>query len=267
MQVIHIAVPVLSSIHHRRILGVNLAVTDYAGVFDAVRAAVAAREQIRLAFCNVHVTMAARELPALMAALNHPAALTAPDGMPLVWAMRSWGEKIRTRVYGPDFFERCLAAPVDHGFKHFFYGSTDDTLAKLKAAAATRFPNAQIAGMHAPPFRALDANEEDEVARMINASGATILWVALGAPKQELWIARMADKLTCPALVAVGAGFDFIAGTVKQAPDWMQDHGLEWLYRFIQEPRRLWWRYCYYNPLFIARVLWERLRGGREEGE
>jgi N-acetylglucosaminyldiphosphoundecaprenol N-acetyl-beta-D-mannosaminyltransferase len=200
-----------------------------------------------------------------MEALNHPAALTVPDGMPLVWAMRSWGEKIRTRVYGPDFFELCLKAPADHGFTHFFYGSTDDTLGKLKTAVATRFPSARVVGAYAPPFRALDAAEEDKIARMINDSGATILWVALGAPKQELWIARMADKLTCPVLVAVGAGFDFIAGTVKQAPDWMQDNGLEWLYRFIQEPRRLWWRYCYYNPLFIIRVLWERVWGGKKK--
>ena len=188
---------------------------------------------------------------------------TVPDGMPLVWAMRMWGAPIHTRVYGPDFFDLCFARTAELGWRHFLYGSTDATLALLQQRLHARFPQARIVGAYAPPFRPLSAAEERADADRINASSANIVWVGLGAPKQELWLQRMAPLLTAPVLVAIGAAFDFHAGTVKQAPDWMQNHGLEWLYRFIQEPRRLWQRYCYNNPLFIAAVLRERLRGRR----
>jgi N-acetylglucosaminyldiphosphoundecaprenol N-acetyl-beta-D-mannosaminyltransferase len=245
------------------ILGVRLAVTDYAGLLAQVRAAVGGAGQIRLNFCNVHVTMEAQRDAALRAALNAPNALTAPDGMPLVWAMRMWGAPIRTRVYGPDFFELCCARAAEYPWRHFFYGSTDATLTLLQQRLHARFPAAQIVGAYAPPFRALSAEEERADAARINAGGADIVWVGLGAPKQELWVQRMAPLLRAPVVVAIGAAFDFHAGTVRQAPDWMQNHGLEWLYRFIQEPRRLWKRYCYNNPRFVAGVLAERLRGRR----
>ena len=239
------------------ILGVRLAVTDYAGLFAQVRAAVNGAGQVGLHFCNVHVTMEAQRDAALRAALNAPNALTVPDGMPLVWAMRMWGAPIRTRVYGPDFFELCFARAAECPWRHYFYGSTAHTLALLQERMHARFPAATIVGACAPPFRALNADEEHADAERINASGADIVWVGLGAPKQELWVQRMAPLLRAPVLVAIGAAFDFHAGTVKQAPDWMQDHGFEWLYRFIQEQRRLWKRYCYNNTRFIARVLWE----------
>ncbi|MCX7004081.1 MAG: WecB/TagA/CpsF family glycosyltransferase [bacterium] len=245
------------------ILGVRLAVTDYAGLLAQVRAAVGGAGQRCVNFCNVHVTMEAQRHAALRAALNAPNAMTVPDGMPLVWAMRMWGAPIRTRVYGPDFFDLCFTRAAELGWRHFLYGSTDATLALLQQRLHARFPAARIVGAHAPPFRPLTADEERADADRINASGADIVWVGLGAPKQELWVQRMAPALTAPVLVAIGAAFDFHAGTVKQAPDWMQDHGLEWLYRFIQEPRRLWKRYCYNNPRFIAGVLCERLRGRR----
>lgn len=242
------------------ILGVQLAATDYAGVLACVREAIAQRRQLCLNFCNVHVTMEAQRSAALRAALNHPAALTLPDGMPLVWAMRSWGAPLRARVYGPDFFELCMTHSAAYGWRHFLYGSTEQTLVQLQAQLRERCPDTCIVGAYAPPFRELSTEEEQAVAARINASGADIVWVALGAPKQELWIRHMADVLTAPVLAAIGAAFDFHAGTVKQAPDWMQNHGLEWLYRLWQEPRRLWVRYCYNNPLFIMRVVWERLR-------
>jgi len=245
------------------ILGVRLAVTDYDGLYAHVRAAIGGAGQTCLNFCNVHVTMEAQRHAALRAALNAPKAVTVPDGMPLVWAMRMWRAPIRTRVYGPDFFDLCFTRATEPGWRHFLYGSTDATLALLQQRLQTRFPKARIVGAYAPPFRPLSADEERADAARINASGANIVWVGLGAPKQELWLHRMAPLLQAPVLVAIGAAFDFHAGTVKQAPDWMQDHGFEWLYRFIQEPRRLWKRYCYNNPLFIAGVLAERLRGRR----
>ncbi len=248
-----------SNIESCPVLGVRLTATDYNGALDAVRSAVESGRGIRLNFCNVHVTMLAQSMPELMDALNHPDALTLPDGMPLVWAMRSWGENIRNRVYGPDFFELCMSKSVEYKFRHFFYGSTDDTLEKLKKRLRERFSGIIIVGSYSPPFKPLTDGEEADVVQKMNESGADIVWVALGAPKQEVWAGRMADKLSAPVVAAVGAAFDFHAGTVKQAPDWMQDHGLEWLYRLIQEPGRLWFRYCYYNPLFVLKFAFERL--------
>ncbi|NLF39998.1 WecB/TagA/CpsF family glycosyltransferase [bacterium] len=242
------------------VLGVNLAVTDYAGALAAVDAAVRARACLRVHFTNVHVTMVAQRDAALRAALNHPDALTLPDGMPLVWAMRALGCAIRTRVYGPDFFDQCLARSEATGHRHYFLGGTEETLRLLQETLRARFPRLDIAGAFSPPFRPLRAEETQAIADRINAGGADILWVGLGAPKQEKWIAEMAGRLSVPVCAAVGAAFDFHAGTVKQAPDWMQDRGLEWLYRLVQEPRRLWFRYGYYNPMFVLRFSWQWLR-------
>lgn len=253
------------SLLHCGILGVRLAVTDYEGLLECVRYAIAQGRQIRLNFCNVHVTMLAQRLVALMAALNDPNAITVPDGMPLVWALRSWGVDIRDRVYGPDFFALCMARSRELGLRHYFYGSTEETLSRLQERLRAQYGELDIVGTYAPPFRPLTPLETEEVARRINESGANILWVALGAPRQEVWIDHMAPRLRVPVLAAIGAAFAFHAGTVKQAPDWMQQRGLEWLYRLIQEPRRLWFRYLYYNPLFVCRYLWERLTARRSE--
>jgi N-acetylglucosaminyldiphosphoundecaprenol N-acetyl-beta-D-mannosaminyltransferase len=254
------------------VLGVNLAVTSYEDLLQRMQRAVAENQRLRINFCNVHVTMMAQRMPALRTALNHPDALTVPDGMPLVWAMRTWGEEIHDRVYGPDTFGLCMQRSQTCGFRHFLYGSTEETLNALQMRLRDTHPDAEIAGRYAPPFRALTEQEEDAVVAMINRSGANVLWVGLGAPKQEIWLNHIASQLTVPVIAAVGAAFDFHAGTVKQAPDWMQDRGLEWLYRLIQEPRRLWFRYCYYNPLFVLKFGWERVarrrrapRQGRSE--
>ena len=245
------------------ILNVKLRVSDYNGALQLVKNAIETGNQIRMNLCNVHVTMVAQSMPELMAALNHPSAMTFPDGMPLVWAMRSWGAKIKDRVYGPDFFELCMSESVELGFKHFLYGSTDETLKKLESNLKNKFENIDICDSYSPPFRQLTSDEEKEVISKINDSGANIVWIGLGAPKQEIFVDKIAEKLNAPVVVAIGAAFDFHAGTVKQAPDWLQDHGLEWLYRLVQEPKRLWFRYCYYNPLFVVKYLWERIRGKR----
>ena len=243
------------------VLNVKLRVADYDGALQLVKNIIELKEQIRMNLCNVHVTMVAQSMPELMTALNHPDAITLPDGMPLVWAMRSWGADIHDRVYGPDFFELCMSKSVESGFKHFLYGSTDETLKKLRSNLKNKFDNINICGSYSPPFRPLTSDEEEEVILKINDSGANIVWIGLGAPKQEIFVDKIADRLNAPVVVAIGAAFDFHAGTIKQAPDWMQDHGLEWLYRLIQEPGRLWFRYCYYNPLFVMKYLWERLFG------
>jgi len=253
------------NIERCEILGVNLTVTDYNGVVASIHEAIETNCQIRLNFSNVHVVMTAQNSPELMAALNHPDALSQPDGMPLVWAMKTYGRKIKDRIYGPDTFELCMKRSTELGFKHFFYGSTEETLNLLQKNLLERFPDIGISGSYSPPFRPLTEEEENDVANKINESGANIVWVGLGAPKQEIWVDKMAPKLSTPVVIAIGAAFDFHAGTVKQAPDWMQDHGLEWFYRLFQEPRRLWFRYLYYNPLYIIKFTWERLKGQKSK--
>jgi len=248
-----------SQIERCKILGVNLTVTDYNGVLGAIGDAIDTNNQIRLNFTNVHVVMSAQNNKELMAALNHSAAFSQPDGMPLVWAMKTYGKKFKDRVYGPDTFELCMKKSVELNLKHFFYGSTEKTLKLLQNNLLKKFPGLVISGSYSPPFRPLTVEEEKEVTKKINESGANIVWVGLGAPKQEIWVDKMAGKLSAPVIVAIGAAFDFHAGTVKQAPDWMQNHGLEWLYRLIQEPHRLWFRYFYYNPLYIIKFTWERI--------
>ena len=249
-----------SKIERCKILGVNLTVTDYNGVIDAICHAVETNNQIRLNFANVHVVMSSQNNQELMDALNHPEALSQPDGMPLVWAMKTYGKKFKDRVYGPDTFELCMKKSGELGLKHFFYGSTEKTLNLLQNNLLEKFSGLIISGLYSPPFRPLNKEEEIDVIRKINESGANIVWVGLGAPKQEIWVDKIAKKLSAPVIVAIGAAFDFHAGTVKQAPDWMQNHGLEWLYRLIQEPRRLWFRYLYYNPLYILKFTWERIK-------
>jgi N-acetylglucosaminyldiphosphoundecaprenol N-acetyl-beta-D-mannosaminyltransferase len=146
---------------------------------------------------------------------------------------------------------------------HFFYGATDEVLAQLKQNLQIKFPGLQIAGMYSPPFRPLEPDEKDEVAAMINASGADIVWCGLGTPKQDYWVAEFRPRLNCAAILAVGAAFNFHAGHVVQAPRWMMKSGLEWLFRLGAEPKRLWRRYIIGNPRFICLIAGQLLRRKR----
>jgi N-acetylglucosaminyldiphosphoundecaprenol N-acetyl-beta-D-mannosaminyltransferase len=179
--------------------------------------------------------------------------LTVPDGQPLVWALRLLGHRLPDRVYGPELMDRACARAARTGTRHYLYGGrSSDALAQLAANLRRRHPGLSLVGGWAPPFRALEPHEEDAIVADINASGADVVWVGIGVPKQEKWMARLRDRLDAPVLVGVGAAFDFHAGLVPQAPPWMQRFGLEWLYRLAQEPRRLWRRYLRYNPRFVA---------------
>ncbi len=216
-----------------------------------------------VAFCNVHSVMTARRDPALRAAFER-IDVTTPDGMPLVWALRLLGVRGQQRVYGPDLMEYALPYGVPRGWRHYFYGATEATLERLRERVATALaPGAQVVGSHAPPYRDLtDAEEAADVAA-IRASGATHVWVGLGAPKQERFIARVAPQLPGLTLLAVGAAFDMHAGNVRQAPDWLQRLGLEWLFRLVQEPRRLWRRYLVHNPAFVVALVRQLAVRGR----
>ena len=204
-----------------------------------------------IVFCNVHSVMTARKDPSVATALL-AADIAAPDGMPIVWGLRAAGCTAQTRVDGPSFMQRALKAGVARGWSHFFYGSTDDTLTRLREAVRRDTPGADIVGSYSPPFRTPAEEDITVAAEMINESGADLVWVGLGMPKQELWMHAIRPLVPGVALLGVGAAFDFIAGTAARAPDWMQSSGLEWLHRLYREPRRMWRRYLVNNPVYLA---------------
>jgi N-acetylglucosaminyldiphosphoundecaprenol N-acetyl-beta-D-mannosaminyltransferase len=233
------------------VLGVPLAITDYESTLDWIDAAVAARHRGYICVAAVHTVMACQEDPALDAAVR-AADFTVPDGQPLVWALRALGHPLEDRVYGPELMDRACARAARTGQKFFLYGGRNQgALVELTRMLRLRHPGLKIVGGYAPPFRELTDAEDEAVALEIKRSGADVVWVGIGVPKQEKWMARMRDRLDAPVLIGVGAAFDFHAGIIPQAPPLMQRFGLEWLYRLRQEPRRLWRRYLAYNPRFV----------------
>ncbi len=243
------------------VLGVPISTTSY----DEVLELIAARPDDRAttyAFCNVHAVMTARRSPELRRALER-FDVTTSDGVPLVWTLRRLGAPDQTRVYGPDLMELALPYGLERGWTHYLYGATEETLDRLVDAAARLAPGVRIVGRHAPPFRPMTAAEEAVDVARIRDSGADCVWVGLGLPKQELWVDRNRDRLPGQAVLAVGAAFDLLAGTVPQAPDWLQDRGLEWAYRLAQEPRRLWRRYLWNNPAYAVLATAQVLRHRR----
>jgi N-acetylglucosaminyldiphosphoundecaprenol N-acetyl-beta-D-mannosaminyltransferase len=247
------------------VLGVPLAVTDYGAVLDWMAAVVAARRRVWVTAAAVNLVMSARENPAAGRALRD-ATLVVPDGQPLVWALHLLGHPAATRVYGPDLMALHCARAAEDGTPVYLYGGREESaLELLTRRLRERYPGLVIAGGHAPPFRPLTTEEQDRVAADINGSGAGVVWVGTGQPKQEMWMSAMRPRLEAPVLVGVGAAFDFHAGLVPQAPPWMGRHGLEWTYRLAREPRRLWRRYLRYNPLFVAAFSRQYLEQRRAE--
>jgi N-acetylglucosaminyldiphosphoundecaprenol N-acetyl-beta-D-mannosaminyltransferase len=234
------------------VLGIPIALTDYERTLRWIDDIVAARERGYVGVANVHSVMAAAEDPELRRALLR-SSLNVPDGMPLVWALNLLGHSLRDRVYGPELMARACARAADSGQRFYLYGGRNQgALVQLALNLRTRYPGIRIVGGYSPPHRPLSDEEEDQIAREINATGADVVWVGIGVPKQEKWMAAMRGRLDAPLLIGVGAAFDFHAGLVPQAPPRLQSAGLEWLYRLVQEPRRLWRRYLRYNPRFVA---------------
>jgi N-acetylglucosaminyldiphosphoundecaprenol N-acetyl-beta-D-mannosaminyltransferase len=233
------------------VLGTDLALTSYEGTMDWMDEVVRSGRRTLLTAAAVHLVMVAREDPATRAAVDH--AMAVPDGVPLVWALRALGHRQASRVYGPDLMAKYCERSARTGTTMFLYGGrSEEALQQLTEALLARFPGLRIVGGWSPPFRKLTDAERDEVAARVNASGADVVWVGTGQPKQEKWMADMRDLLDAPLLAGVGAAFDFHGGLVPQAPEWMQRRGLEWSYRLAREPRRLWRRYARYNPRFVA---------------
>jgi N-acetylglucosaminyldiphosphoundecaprenol N-acetyl-beta-D-mannosaminyltransferase len=232
----------------RRILGIGVDQTSYDDATARVMDWARQRESRYVCLGVVASVMEARESPRYRAALEQ-ADLITPDGMPLVWMLRALGAKPASRVYGPDLTVAVLEAAQAAGIAVGFYGSSEQVLGSLVANLRRRFPRLEVAYRQAPPFRPLSALEDEEAVRAIKDSGARILFVGLGGAKQDLWMAEHRGRVPA-VMLGVGAAFDFLAGTKPQASRWMQNAGLEWLFRLATEPRRLWRRYLRHNPRF-----------------
>ncbi len=247
----------------RDLLGVPVSLTDYAQAIEVMDIIVARRDRGYVCAIAVHALMVSRSDPELRAALAG-SSLTVPDGRPLVWALNALGESLPDRVYGPELMSRYCARCTERGHRVWLCGGHDsDALAQLERSLRQRYPGIVIAGTESPPHRPHTAAEDEQLAGRINADSPDVVFVGLGAPRQEKWMARMRSKLDAPVLMGVGAAFDFLAGTKRQAPAWMQRTGLEWLFRLSQEPLRLFPRYARTNPAFVAAFARQYLRERR----
>jgi len=237
------------------VIGLPVAATDYAGTVRWVLEHAARPDRAyAVEAANTHVAALARSDAGFADSMRR-FDLIVPDGMPLVWVLNAQSppdEKLTDRVYGPSLMLAVLDATADRpGFRHFLLGGSTSTLDKLSGSFAERFPETIIAGSYSPPFGEWPADEFETICRKIRDSRANLVWVGLGCPKQEHWIARHKDKLPPGIYFGIGAAFAFHAGEVRQAPPVLQKFGLEWAYRLATEPRRLFKRYFVYNSLFL----------------
>lgn len=245
------------------ILNVPVSAITMVDALDTIETWIARRSHHYICVTGVHGVMESQRDPALREILVG-SGLTTPDGMPLVWMCRLLGFAHVERVYGPDLMLHMCERSRVTGYRHFLYGGDQQLLDALRQRLTERYPGLQIVGTYAPPFRPLTRQEDDEIVQLINAHGPDIVWVGLGTPKQEQWMAAHCGSVAAPVLVGVGAAFDFHAGRKRQAPAWMRRSGLEWLFRLGQEPRRLWRRYLVNNPVFVLRAALQLAQHVRE---
>ena len=235
------------------VLGVQVSTISMRDAVSTIEGWIERGERHYVCICTVHTVMECQRDPDLMAAVNG-AGMRTPDGMPLVWLSRRAGHREVTRVYGPDLMLELCARSGATGHRHYFYGGGPGVAVELVSRLSTQFPDLNVAGMHTPPMLPIGALESQETIDEINASGADVVWVGLGNPKQEWWVVNHRTLLNAPVLIAVGAAFDFHSGRVRQAPKWMQRSGMEWLFRLSQDPRRLWRRYLIGNAQFLLAI-------------
>jgi N-acetylglucosaminyldiphosphoundecaprenol N-acetyl-beta-D-mannosaminyltransferase len=236
------------------VLGVGIGVLNIPLTVVAMDHAIEHRSKGYICITNVHSVSEAQDRPALRAIFNN-AFLATPDGMPLVWLGRLAGHPEMDRVYGPDLLQQACRVSAQTGWRHFFYGGAPGVAELLASCLQARYPHLRVVGTYTPPFRPLNPQEKEDLQRQVASAQPDIIWVGIGMPKQEAFMADALPWLDTTLMVGVGAAFDFFTGRVRQAPRWIQRCGLEWLFRFFQEPRRLFVRYFKYNPLFIGRVL------------
>jgi N-acetylglucosaminyldiphosphoundecaprenol N-acetyl-beta-D-mannosaminyltransferase len=247
-----------------RILGTRVDPLTAPGAIAEIESWIEAGERGRcVALTNVNNVMEARHNSRFHAAME-AMDLSLPDGMPLAWLARRLGHRGARRIAGPDFVPEFCQSTAHHHYRHYFYGAAPGIAEKMARNLQQMAGGMEIAGAFSPPFRALSAEEDNYIVEMINRAKPDVLWVGLGCPKQEYWVVEHRDRLNVPVILAVGQAFDIHAGTLKRAPRWMREHGLEWLFRLLSEPRRLWRRYLISNSQFVFFVALEALGvGGR----
>jgi N-acetylglucosaminyldiphosphoundecaprenol N-acetyl-beta-D-mannosaminyltransferase len=236
------------------VLGVHVSAVNPDMALDEIERWIATGEHHYVCVTGVHGVMESQRDPALRE-IHNRSGLTTPDGMPMVWAGHRAGASWMERVYGPDLMLDVLARSVERGWTSYLYGGKDGVPELLEKRLAARLPGLRIVGSYAPPFRALTPEEDEAIVERINAANPDLVWIGLSTPKQERWMAAHVGQLHAHALFGVGAAFDMHAGTLRQAPRWMQRAGLEWAFRLYREPRRLWRRYFSNNPRFVAGMI------------
>lgn len=214
--------------------------------------------------CNVHSVVTAKQ-NAEFGRVVKEADMATPDGAPVAWMLRHYGHAKQQRINGPDLMWRYCELAQHRNESMFLFGGTSETLAALKSTLQTAFPGLQIAGEFSPPFRAITPEEDAAIVEQINASGASVVWVSLGCPKQELWMAEHRGRINA-VMVGVGAAFSYHTGALRRAPLWMRDYGMEWLHRLAAEPKRLWKRYLVTNTLFVFWAITQLIRTSKYFG-
>jgi exopolysaccharide biosynthesis WecB/TagA/CpsF family protein len=250
------------------VLGTMVSALTYDDVVTAIIDAAEHGRTMTVAAVAVHAVMTAVQDRQFRCRLNQ-FDVVAPDGQPVRWALRLLHHvRLPDRVYGPSLTLHLCQAAERAGMRVYFYGSSPETLKRLRASLGAQFPNLHIVGMEPSVFRQLTEQEQEQMFERIRAAGAQIVFVGLGCPRQEIWAFEARTQLDMP-IAAVGAAFDFLSGSKPQAPEWMQSRGLEWLFRLVHEPRRLWRRYLLLNPayLFLLAVQFLKLRQFNELGD
>ena len=240
-----------------KIMGVNIAAINMHWLIEFTKSNIKYLSGNYMCVSNVHTTVMSYENKEYCD-IQNGGIMAIPDGGPLSSVGRKRGFADMQRTTGPDYMGEMFKISAENGYKHFFYGSTEDTLEKLEEKLKEKYPGINIAGMYSPPFRSLTDEEDAGIVKMINAADADFVWIGLGAPKQEKWMAAHKGVIN-GFMVGVGAGFDYFADNIKRAPMWMQKCNLEWLYRLLQDPKRLFKRYFITNTKFI----WHAIIKGR----
>lgn len=235
------------------IMGVNIATINMDWLLEFTKKYISDLKGEYMCVSNVHTTVMSYDDENYKNVQNS-AIMAIPDGGPLSSVGRKRGHKKMDRTTGPSYMKEIFDISEEKGYTHYFYGSTDETLKKLSENLKKDYPNIKIAGMYSPPFREITKQEDMDIINKINITNPDFVWVGLGAPKQEIWMYNHKDKIN-GFMVGVGAGFDYFAGNIKRAPVWMQKSNLEWLYRLMQDPKRLFKRYFYTNTKFIWNVI------------
>jgi len=242
----------------RSVIGTRIDATSYQDAITRIVAWAAASESRYVCFANVHVVMQAHDDSSFRSVVAD-ADLVTPDGIPIVWALRLLRVPQATQCCGPELMPMLFSAAASRGINIGFYGGSDETLDRLLTKVRIQWPRANIAYAFSPPFRTLTDQEDEIEIKRITDSGVRILFVGLGCPKQERWAAAHKGRLPV-VMLGVGAAFDFLAGTKPVAPALMRRVGLEWIFRFVTEPKRLWRRYLYHNPRFLVRLAFQVLQ-------